>query len=51
MKLGIELNGNLRTLELGSAGGRPQYLLDGKRLEADALEVAPGVFSILLEGK
>ena len=51
MKLGIELDGNLRTLEVGQAGERPQYLLDGKRLEADALEVAPGVYSVLIEGK
>lgn len=51
MKLGIELNGNLRTLELGPAGERSQYLLDGRRLEADALEVVPGVFSVLIEGK
>ncbi len=51
MKLGIDLNGYLRTLELGRAGERRQYSLDGKRLEADALEVAPGVYSVLIEGK
>jgi biotin carboxyl carrier protein len=51
MKLAIELNGNPRTLELGRAGEHPQFSLEGKRLEADALEVAPGIYSVLIAGQ
>jgi biotin carboxyl carrier protein len=51
VKLGIELDGNLRTLEMGRAGERAQFSLDGKRVEADALEVAPGVYSVLIAGQ
>ena len=51
MKLEIELDGNLRTLEMGRADQRLQFSLDGKRLEADALEVAPGVYSVLIAGQ
>jgi len=51
LKLEIELDGNLRTLEMGRAGERLQFSLDGKRLEADALEVAPGVYSVLIAGQ
>lgn len=51
MKLDIELEGKSHTMELSRVGERLRCLLDGKPLDADAIEVAPGVYSILLEGK
>ncbi len=51
MKLGIELDGKPHTVELSRVGERLRCVLDGKPVDADAAEVAPGVYSILTEGK
>jgi biotin carboxyl carrier protein len=51
MKLGIELGGKPHTAELVRVGERLRCFLDGKVLEADAVEVAPGVYSILIGGE
>jgi len=54
MKLTIELDGKTRTVEIGAdaarGGGRLLCAIDGRSVEADAIEVAPGVYSILIEG-
>ena len=54
MKLNIELGGKLRTVEIGPdamrANGRVLCTIDGRALEADATEVAPGIYSILIGG-
>ncbi len=54
MKLGIELDGKMRTVEIGSdaarTNGRVPCTIDGRALEADAVEVAPGIYSILIGG-
>jgi biotin carboxyl carrier protein len=51
MNLAIELDGKPHTVELSRVGERLRCLLDGKPFEADAVEVAPGVYSILMGGK
>ena len=51
MKLQIEIGGKKRHLELTPAGERPVWTIDGRRLEADALAVSSGVYSILIDGK
>ena len=38
-------------MELTRAGGRVRCAVDGRELQADAVEVAPGVYSILMEGE
>src|SRR5712664_2916401 len=40
-----------RSLELQREGGRLRVTLDGRQLEADAVEIAPGTYSILLAGR
>jgi biotin carboxyl carrier protein len=50
MKLKIELAGRTRTLELARDGGRLAATLDGHAVEADAVEVTPGIYSILIGG-
>ena len=50
MKLQIEIGGKKRHVELTQAGERPAWTIDGQRLEADAMEVSPGIYSILLNG-
>jgi biotin carboxyl carrier protein len=51
VKLQIEIGGNKRHVELTQAGLRPVWTIDGQRLEADATEVSPGIYSILIDGK
>ena len=51
MKLQIEVDGKRRSVELTQAGERPVWTVDGQRLEADAVEVSPGIYSILIDGK
>jgi biotin carboxyl carrier protein len=54
MKIAIELDGKMRTIEIGSgearANGRALCTIDGRAVEADAIEVARGIYSILIEG-
>jgi len=53
MKLEIELGGKARTVELeadGRGGRRVRCKIDGRAVEADAVEVAPGIYSILIAG-
>ena len=51
MKLEIELAGRKRLVELSCDGARLHARLDGKPVEADAVEISPGVYSILLDGQ
>jgi biotin carboxyl carrier protein len=54
MKLEIDIRGRKRTLELERRAANTGALhcrLDGQPLEADAVEVATGVYSILLGGR
>jgi biotin carboxyl carrier protein len=50
VKLNIQLGGRTRELELSREGRRLRAELDGRAIEADALELGPGQYSILLEG-
>ncbi len=50
MKLNIELAGRTRTLELARVGRRVTATLDGRAVEADAVEVGTGIFSLLIAG-
>jgi biotin carboxyl carrier protein len=54
MKLAIELGGKTRALEFGPDAGRGnghiRYEIDGRAVEANALEVEPGIYSILIGG-
>ena len=51
LKLEIEIGGEARRVELTRAGGRVRCSVDGRELQADAVEVAPGVYSILMGGE
>jgi len=51
MKLAIQLEGKPHTVELVRVDERLRCNLDGRALEADAVEVAPGVYSILMGGE
>jgi biotin carboxyl carrier protein len=51
MKVAIALGGKQHTVELVRVGQRWRCSLDGKALEADAVEVGPGVYSVLMGGE
>jgi biotin carboxyl carrier protein len=51
MKLAIEIDGKSRSVELLRDSSRLRISLDGRPVDADAVEISPGVFSILLEGR
>lgn len=53
MKLEIEIQGRLRTVELDQGAAPSQYrvTLDGQRLEIEACLLRPGVLSILIAGR
>jgi len=51
VKLAIELGDKQHAVELVRVGELLRCNLDGRALEADAVEVAPGVYSILMGGE
>ena len=51
MKLAVQISGHTREVEVTRDGPRLLVRLDGRELAADAVEVATGTYSILLEGR
>jgi biotin carboxyl carrier protein len=50
MKCEVVLNGVRRIVELERESDRWRIALDGENIDADAVEIAPNIFSILLNG-
>jgi biotin carboxyl carrier protein len=51
VKLEVEIGGKTRTVEFSRIGERLSWAIDGKAVEADAVEVSAGVYSILIDGQ
>jgi biotin carboxyl carrier protein len=51
MKFDVKISDKIRTIELQRNSDRWQVSLDGEALDADAVEIAPNVFSVLLDGE
>lgn len=51
MKFEIQIAGRTRVVELTRNSEAWRIALDGKEVDADAVQIAPGTFSILLDGK
>ncbi|MGA8223932.1 MAG: biotin/lipoyl-containing protein [Candidatus Acidiferrales bacterium] len=51
MKVEVELGGIAHSVELTRVDGRLSCLIDGEKLDADAVEVEPGIYSILMGGE
>ncbi len=51
MKLEVQIGGRRREVEVAREGSRLRVRLDGCELAADAVEVATGTYSILLDGQ
>lgn len=50
MKINLTIQGRQRTVELTQPGERPRWRIDGRDIEADAVEVSPGIYSIIVNG-
>jgi biotin carboxyl carrier protein len=51
MKIEITLDGKNHEVELARLGERLRCAIDGVPLEADAVQIAPGIYSILIDGE
>lgn len=51
MKFEVLINNTRRVIELERDANRWRISLDGEPVDADAAEIAPGIFSVLLNGK
>jgi biotin carboxyl carrier protein len=51
MKFEVRIDSRNCAVELTRDADRWQFSLDGKAVDADAVEIAPNIFSILLNGK
>ncbi|MGB8541136.1 MAG: biotin/lipoyl-containing protein [Candidatus Acidiferrales bacterium] len=51
MKIEIELDGKLRGIEMTHTGERARWTIDGRAIDADAVEVSSGIYSILIAGQ
>ena len=51
MKFEVRIDSRACTVELNRDADRWQISIDGRAVNADAVEIAPGIFSILLNGK
>src|SRR5260370_745101 len=51
MKFEVRIDGRASIVELARDGDHWQISIDDRIVDADAVEIAPGIFSILLNGK
>ncbi len=51
MKLEVHIGGRVRSVEIARQGARLLASLDGRTVEADAVEIAGGVYSLLVNGQ
>jgi biotin carboxyl carrier protein len=51
MKCDVRISGKIRRVEVHRDADRWYISLDGSPVDADAIQIAPGVFSILLNGR
>lgn len=51
MKIELKRGGRSRTVEVATLDGRREFVLDGKVRNADCVAIAPGLYSILLDGR
>ena len=51
MKFEVSIDNRTRTVEITRDAGRWRISLDDEQVDADAIEIAPNIFSILLNGQ
>jgi biotin carboxyl carrier protein len=51
VKIEIKLRDQRRTAEVSRVDGQLRFAVDGRSLDVDAVEIAPGIYSILIAGQ
>jgi biotin carboxyl carrier protein len=51
LKIEIELDGKSRSVEMIHTGERARWTIDGRAIDADAVEVSSSIYSILIAGQ
>ncbi|HXW54322.1 MAG TPA: biotin/lipoyl-containing protein [Candidatus Cybelea sp.] len=51
MRIALTIRDRARALELSSRNGSTSFAIDGRNREADAVPIAPALYSILLDGQ
>jgi biotin carboxyl carrier protein len=51
VKIALTIRDRARTLKLSSWNGSTSFTIDGRNREADAVRIAPALYSILLDGQ
>lgn len=51
MKVEIEFEGSPHTLEISGTGRASRFAIDGTNIDADAVEITPGIYSVLSSGR
>ncbi len=51
MRIPLKTRAGTRVIEASTGNGRMTFAIDGRRLDADSVQIAPGLYSILLDGK
>lgn len=51
VKIEIQLRGAKKAVEIRLSDGKVQFTIDGRALDADAKQIANGIYSILIEGR
>jgi biotin carboxyl carrier protein len=51
MKINVTIQDRQRTVELKQPGERPRWRIDGRDVEADAIEISPGIYSVVVDGE
>lgn len=51
MKIEIQLGSAKKSVEIRGANGKIEFAVDGRQLKAEAVQVADGIYSILIDGQ
>jgi biotin carboxyl carrier protein len=51
MKVEMLIQGRPRTVEVSQSGERTRWLVDGREVQANAVEISPGVISVIIAGE
>jgi biotin carboxyl carrier protein len=51
MKIEIQLGSVRKSVEVRDANGKIEFAVDGRQLQAEAVQVADGIYSILIDGQ
>jgi biotin carboxyl carrier protein len=51
LRIPLKIRERVKTIEISATDGRRKFAIDGRLLNADSIAIAPGLYSILLDGR